>query len=228
MTLFPVYAKPDKTAECVIILHGMGRTSLSMFAIEWRLKEENYQVWNESYPSTSEKIPVLATRTINQGIEYCRSMGAPRIHFVTHSLGGILVRVFLQDHTIPELGRIIMISPPNKGSEVTDMLKDNFFYREFLGPAGQELGTGPEGLPNQLNEIEGEIGVITGNSSSDPWFSPYIPGEDDGKVSVESAKLDEMADFLVVASGHTFIAMKSEVIDQVVYFLKNGSFSKED
>ncbi len=94
-----------------------------------------------------------------------------------------------------------------------------------MGPAGQQLGTGSDSLPKNLKRIQGTIGIITGKKSSDPWFSPIIPGKDDGKVSVESAKLEEMSDFLVVESGHTFIMRKKFVLKQIIHFLKKGIFT---
>ena len=219
------YSQTD--GECVIVLHGMGRTRMSMGLIEDALTEQGYRVWNASYPSRSAPIETLAVDAINEGLTFCRQAVSRKIHFVTHSLGGILVRYYLQDHDISELGCIVMLSPPNHGSEVVDALHDNFFYQAAMGPAGQQIGTDEHSLPNELRPIPGDIGVITGNSTSDPWFSPIIPGEDDGKVSVERAKLDEMDDFLVVGNGHTFIMRDDVVIRQILYFLKNGVFDRQ-
>ena len=220
----PAYSQSD--GECVIVLHGMGRTRMSMGLIEEALKEAGYRVWNAGYPSRSAPIETLAVDAISKGLAYCRQPASRKIHFVTHSLGGILVRYYLQDHDISELGRIVMLSPPNHGSEVVDALHDNYFYQSVMGPAGLQIGTDEHSLPNALHSIPGDIGVITGNSTSDPWFSPLIPGEDDGKVSVERAKLDEMRDFLVVGNGHTFIMRDDVVIRQILYFLKNGNFDR--
>ena len=219
-------AHSQTVGECVIVLHGMGRTRLSMGRIEDALTEQGYQVWNTSYPSRSAPIETLAVDAISKGLIFCRQSGSRKIHFVTHSLGGIMVRYYLQNHRIRELGRILMLSPPNHGSEVVDALHDNIFYQTAMGPAGQQLGTDEHSLPNALRPISGEIGIITGNSSSDPWFSPIIPGDDDGKVSVERAKLDEMHDFLVVENGHTFIMRDTGVIHQILCFLKNGFFDR--
>ena len=210
--------------ECVIVLHGMGRTHASMGLIESRLQSEGYAVWNESYASTSEDLNVLADSAVGSGVKFCDERKAQKIHLVTHSLGGILVRMYLQGNHIKNLGRIVMLAPPNHGSEIAELLKEYSVYEMAMGPAGQALGTGPESVPNQLQPIEGEIGIIAGNFTSDPWFSPLIPGEDDGKVSVEGAKLEEMKDFLVVDSGHTFMMRNDEVIDQVVMFLRHGEF----
>jgi triacylglycerol lipase len=213
--------------ECVIVLHGLGRTAWSMSLVEEALDNENYIVWNEGYPSTSDNIEELSDSTIKASLDFCTKNNADVIHFVTHSLGGILVRQYLQHNTISNLGRIVMLSPPNQGSEIADLLGDYSLYHLVLGPAAGQLGTGEDSLIRQLKPVKGEIGIITGDSSSDPWFSPVIPGEDDGKVSVESAKLDEMSDFITVHNGHTFIMRDDSVIGQIVYFLKHGNFNRE-
>ncbi len=224
--LMPEFTVAESEKECVILLHGMGRTKNSMNRIEKSLAQDNYIVWNESYPSRSECIEKLAIDHIEKGLESCKKAKAETIHFVTHSLGGIMVRYYLQEHKIDNLGKIVMLSPPNKGSEVADFLKDVFIYKLVMGPAGQQLGTDPESLPNSMGSIEANLGIITGNKTLDPWFSPLIPGADDGKVSVESAKLEEMSDFIVVESAHAFIMRNVLVIDQIKYFLEHGKFKK--
>jgi triacylglycerol lipase len=210
--------------ECVILLHGLGRTSHSMQDIENTLADAGYCVVNHGYPSRQDDIEWLAYDAIIDSLVYCEAQHTVKTHFVTHSLGGVLVRVYLQDQHIENLGRIVMLSPPNQGSEVADLLRDNVLYQFATGPAGQQLGTGPGDIPRQLRPIPGEIGIIAGDFSSDPWFSPSIPGEDDGKVSVASARLKEMRDFLVLSNGHTFIMQDEAVISQVLYFLRHGLF----
>ncbi len=217
-----VYA--DQPRECVIVLHGMGRTERSMSKIEDRLQDEGYLVWNQRYASTEEPIAVLSALAVGEGLDFCAHKQATKTHFVTHSLGGILVRDYLQNHQVDTLARIVMLAPPNQGSEVVDALDQYGLYAYMMGPAGMALGTDPGSLPNQLQPIPGEIGIIAGKLSSDPWFSPIIPGADDGKVSVERAKLAEMSDFIVVDSGHTFIMRDAKVIDQIVTFLRDGQF----
>jgi len=225
LCLLAVPAYAGEAPECVIVLHGMGRTERSMSAIEDRLQDEGYLVWNQGYASRSEAIPVLSASAVGDGLEFCAYKTATKVNFVTHSLGGILVRHYLQDHTIDHLGRIVMLAPPNQGSEIVDAMDEYSLYARLMGPAGMVLGTGPESLPNSLNPIAGEIGIIAGNKSSDPWFSPIIPGVDDGKVSLERARLAEMQDFIVVESGHTFMMRDESVIDQVIFFLRNGRFN---
>jgi pimeloyl-ACP methyl ester carboxylesterase len=213
-------------SECVILLHGMGRSHDSMNVIEQALIVDDYQVVNIDYPSTDYSIEQLASQYIPQAIKHCETIGSRKIHFVTHSLGGILVRYFLQDHRIEGLGKIVMLSPPNHGSEVADTLTGWKPYYWVMGPPGQQLRTGKNDIPKSLKPIPGAIGIITGNVSYDPWFSVILPGEDDGKVSAESAKLAEMADFMVVDSSHAFIMKSDKVIRQILYFLKNSHFDR--
>jgi len=212
--------------EHVILLHGLGRKAHSMTKIEKRLKDEGYGTVNYEYPSTKMDIEELARVHVSKAVNLCNKAAAKKVHFVTHSMGGILVRQYLQENALPNCGRVIMLSPPNKGSEVAEKLKWSFLYKSITGPAGQQLGTSEDSVPNRLRPIDAEIGIITGNKSYDPWFSIGIPGEDDGKVSVKRAKLEEMNDFLVVESPHAFIMQNPRVIDQIIFYLMNGKFKR--
>jgi len=215
-------AGPD-TGDCVILLHGIGRTSRSMRPLESYLKKQGCRVINLGYPSTEYPIEELAD-FIGEKVEQVSGVQASRLHFVTHSLGGILLRCYLKKNRPENLGRVVMLGPPNRGSELVDRLRKTFLFRIIYGPAGQQLGTEPTGVPSQLGPVDFELGVITGSNSLNPLFSYLIPGEDDGKVSVESAKVEGMADFLVVPRSHPFIMNSPEVAEQVVHFLRYGRF----
>jgi len=208
--------------DCVILLHGMGRTAFSMSKIADTLVDAGYVVWNESYPSMSASIEQLSESAVEAGLTYCENADSKQVHFVTHSLGGILLRHYLQSNNITHVNKIVMLSPPNHGSEIVDRFHNNWLFRALMGPAFLQLGT--DGIVTDMQTIPGTIGVITGNESSDPWFSEIIPGPDDGKVSVVSAQLPEMADFLIVPAGHTFIMNDDTVIQQIEYFFDHGRF----
>ena len=218
----------DHDKECVILLHGMGRSKSSMEEVEAFLLDKGYQVVNFDYPSTTESIERLANIHIPKAISQCRETAAGKIHFVTHSLGGIVARQYLQANALPKGSRMVMMAPPNHGSELVDYFKGFFFYKWIYGPAGQELGTDPESLPNRLQPIEIEVGIIAGNKSINPVFSPFIPGTDDGRVSVERTKLTEMDDFVVVPSSHSFIVTNPLALRQVTHFLKHGQFDHSE
>ena len=227
----PVYAAgPERqavaTRECVILLHGLGRTSYSMSRLADSLEDAGFMPVNLDYASREKTIQALALETLPRGLSHCERFGAQTVHFVTHSMGGILVRYFLGKHRPMYLGRVVMLSPPNRGSEAADYLQESTLYRWYNGPAGQQLVTGHEGLPEQLGPVDFPLGVITGNEHSffDYWLADLIPGVDDGKVSVERAKVDGMTDFLVLPYSHPFIMNAREVIEQALSFLRRGRF----
>lgn len=218
---------PADRSENIILLHGMARSPFSMKKMAKFLKRQGYGVLNFGYSSRSKTVEAIAEAEIPVAVARCRKAGAKRIHFVTHSLGGIVLRQYLQTEASPEIGRVVMLSPPNHGSELADALKHLWLYRWVNGPAGQQVGTERGSLPNRLAPVKAEVGVITGSRSLNPFYSSLIPGPDDGKVSVESAKLDEMRDFRAIPASHTFIMNDERVLAQTAYFLKHGKFAVE-
>ena len=215
-----------KSTDCVILLHGLGRTADSMDDMAEALQSAGFITVNIDYPSREFPIEKLAVDAITRGIRQCSSNSKERIHFVTHSMGGILVRYYLTQSKVPALGRVVMLSPPNQGSEVVDQLKDKAFYQWSFGPAGQQLGTNPDGFVFGLGPVTYPVGIITGSDHNlfDSWSSRQIPGANDGKVSVERAKVEGMSDFLVLPHDHTFIMNQKDVIEQTIHFLRHGRF----
>ncbi len=216
----------DTALECVVLLHGLGRTYRSMGDMADALRDAGYLPVNIDYPSREFPIETLAEAAVGRGIERCRRAHARRIHFVTHSLGGILARYYLAHEPLPELGRVVMLSPPNRGSEVADALADNPLYVWLNGPAGQQLGTGSADMPARLGPVDYPTGVITGDRAAfyDAWLTGVFDSANDGKVSVERARVEGMTDFLVVPYTHTFIMAADDVIRQTLHFLRHGRF----
>ncbi len=211
-------------AESVILLHGLARSDRSMSKLEKALRGEGYCVQNINYESTRNNIQSLAEQVIGPAIAACP--GESRVHFVTHSMGGILVRQYLHRHDIPNLGRVVMLGPPNKGSEVIDNLKDFPGFHFFHGDAGLELGTGETSVPNRLGHATFDLGIIAGTRSVNILLSRMIPGVDDGKVSVENTKLEGMSDHIEMDVTHTFMMRNDKVIAQVVHYLEHGRFER--
>lgn len=216
----------EQGSDCVILLHGMARTAASMSKMARALSSHSYLVVNVDYPSREKPIEELAPLAVGMGLEGCRKKDAARVHFVTHSLGGILVRYYLSENTIPTLARVVMLAPPNKGSAAVDHLASVPGFGIVNGPAGYQLGTDEQSMPLKLGPANFEVGIITGNRSINPILSGFLENPDDGKVSVESAKLEGMADFLVVPEAHPFIMRSDTVIEQTLYFLRFGAFSR--
>ncbi|MCK4556652.1 MAG: alpha/beta hydrolase, partial [Candidatus Aminicenantes bacterium] len=183
------------------------------------------RVINVDYPSTEHPIEYLAENVLGEIIERFTTDSGIKIHFVTHSMGGIIVRYYLNHHNLDSLGRVVMLSPPNQGSELVDHLRDTYLYKKKNGPSGQQLGTDKESVPLSLGPVDFELGVITGSLSFNPASSMVLPGPDDGIVSVESAKIEGMTDFIVMPNSHTFIMKSKSVIKQIIHFLENGEFN---
>lgn len=209
-------------ASCVVLLHGLARTPSSMEALERTLLREEFLPINEGYPSREYSIEILAELAIKPALEKCpKDMG---VNFVTHSLGGILVRQYLSKHKITNLNRVVMLGPPNRGSEVVDKLRNVPGFHFINGDAGMQLGTGKLSLPNTLGKANFDVGIVAGTRSINWILSSLIPNTDDGKVSIESTKLEGMNDHIEMAVTHPFMMKNERVITQVVNYLKNGSF----
>ncbi|MCG8469525.1 MAG: alpha/beta hydrolase [Gemmatimonadetes bacterium] len=211
--------------EPVLVVHGLGRTPASMAVLTTRLRKAGHDVLSFGYPSRSEPMESLVDR-LGSSVERRAPGATTSIHFVTHSMGGVLVRSYLGARPARHAGRVVMLSPPNRGSEIVDAFAESAMLRRLLGPAGARLGTGPNSIPNRLGPVDFELGVITGSRSIDPIGSWLIPGPDDGKVSVERARVDGAADFLVVPATHTFIMNRSDVAHHVAHFLRHGHFDR--
>ena len=215
--------------QCVVLLHGLARTSHSMDKMELALIDEGYTTANIDYPSRTMKIQDLSALAVADGVNKCREKGAGTINIVTHSLGGILARYYLAKNNLPEFGHLVQLAPPNQGSLIAEKFRNEQWFKWLTGPAGQQLGTGKDSIPAVLGPVDYSTAVIAGddNNPVDNWMAEIIPGVDDGKVSVENAKVEGMADFIVLPVTHISIMKEDEVIRQTLLFLNSGRFDHE-
>lgn len=216
-----------RAADTVVLLHGLGRSPFAMARLEHDLRADGYNVRNLSYPSQHADIRTLADVALGPVFAHAPADGS-RVHLVTHSLGGILVRQYLHDHGTPaSLGRVVMLAPPNAGSELVDRLRHWPLYRWINGPAGLQLGTDDASIPRTLGPLpaSAEVGVIAGNRSLNPLFSAWLSGYDDGKVTVASTHVAGESAHITVPHSHTWLMWRRPVLAEVRAFLKTGRFT---
>jgi hypothetical protein len=213
-----------KDSEAIILLHGLGRTSRSMEKAGRLLVAYGYKIVNVDYPSRSADIDTLAQKYIAEALQHCDGQEVKKIHFLTHSMGGILLRDYLANQVIDKLGRVVMLAPPNQGSEVVDKLGSLRLFYYLKGPAGLQLGTDSNSVPNRLGPVNFQLGVIAGSKTVNPLLSRLIAGANDGKVSVNRTQVAGMKDFIVMPYSHSFIMRRKAVIEQALHFIQQGYF----
>lgn len=218
-----------KKNECVVLLHGLNRSKQSMLLMAKHLENKGYLTVNQNYDSANKTISEIAKSDVTGAVKTCQTKAPQinnlKIHFVTHSLGGIVVRQYLQENNLPKNSRLVMLGPPNKGSELSDYFIDVELFKWLNGEAGTSLTTDKKSIPNTLKPVDIEVGIIAGTVSFNPFFSYILPESDDGKVTIESTKLPEMNDFIVMNTSHTFMMMNPFVMDQVSTFIESGEFN---
>ena len=213
----------QKGKDIVVVLHGLGRGTSAMRRLASHLDDAGYRAIRIGYHSLRDS-PDEILKDIRQKIESCCLRKSPNLHFVGHSLGGLLIRAYLAKNKPANRGHVVLIGTPNTGTKIVDKLRDNWWF-QMLGPMAQKLGTDAKSFARSLGPPDYPVGVIAGRKAGSA-NEALVPGEDDGLVSIESTKIDGMSDFVIVEANHSALRYDKNVVRHVVSFLKTGRFER--
>ena len=219
-------ASANAAQDGVVLLHGISRTTRSFRKMQTALEGSGFAILNQDYASRRKALEALA-EDIHPSIQRFADGIDGSVHFVGHSMGGLLARVYLARYRPKRLGRVVMLGTPNSGSEIADRLKHIGVYRAWFGPAGQQLVTQRDAaVAAMFPPVDYPVGIIAGNRSVYPISSAFLPKPHDGRVSVENTKLDGMADHIVMETSHPWLVRNGPAIEQTIVFLRDGEFRR--
>lgn len=218
----PVASGPS--AATVILIHGFGRSNRAMWRLDQQLTEAGYDVRRIGYQSLFQAPEDIVSDVTAQIDDCCANENGKPLHLVGHSLGGLLIRKYLDSQTPENLGRVVLIGTPNAGTPIADRYSDNEWVR-IIAPMTEALGTANGGFGQAIGKPDYPLGVIAGVIDSG-MGSELIPGRDDGLVPVDSTKVDGMADFVEVNASHSALRYDAATARQVIAFLRDGQFQR--
>ncbi len=215
------------TKGLVVILHGILRSKMNMRLIEKHFKNKGFSTLNIQYPSRKKSIEALSdfvNKEILSSPNYSRDT---KLYFVTHSMGGLIARYYIAQYKPTNLKEVVMLGPPNSGSELANWLSETKFlspiFKAVFGPAGQQLRTDYAHIDSPINY---PLGIIAGSKYINPLSLWVLDGEHDGAVPVKRTQIEGMSDHVVIPTNHSFMMFNNEVIDQTLYFIDNGHFRR--
>lgn len=223
--VLPLIFTTANAEDCVVLLHGLASHPMVMKPLELAIDiQPEFRVVNQGYNSYSADLSTLAAEVIPESLAACDLQGGESVSFVTHSMGGLLLRAYIDDHQVEQIARAVMIAPPNHGSEIVDWFQRTPGLVNLLGPAGKQLGTEHEGFVAALPLPSFELGIVAGTQENKVFWRKILPEENDGKVSAESAQITSMSDFKEIEAKHSELLYRKETIEQVMSFLRYGRF----
>lgn len=226
------YNEDKKEKDIVVTFHGIYGREKQLRFINESLAKNGYSVVNIQYPTVDDRIEEMVDKyiapVIENQIEKLNKINAERkyrnlpelkINFVVHSMGSVLLRYYLENNKLKNLGKVVLISPPSHGSHLSDNIIADIF-KFYVGPAVAELKTNKKSFVNQLENPIYPCYVLIGNKSINPINSFIIKGKDDGMVPIETARLDGASFKIIKNTTHTTILKSQETVDEILEFLK--------
>ncbi|MBS0205246.1 MAG: alpha/beta fold hydrolase [Planctomycetes bacterium] len=210
---------PPMSGRGVVLVHGILRSSKCMNSMAAVARQAGYEPFQFDYPSTQVSI-IEAADYLDKSIQSLE--GIEELSIIAHSMGGLVTRAYFAEHQDPRIKRVVMLGTPNRGAELADLLHQNLLVKAAAGPGGRQLVTDADGLIPKLPNPGCEFAVIAGARGNSSGWNPFIPGDDDGTVTVESTRLVGAADFATVNATHSAILRNRDALDQTFRFLKEG------
>ena len=218
------YKKAKNSKQLIILIHGIGDKPYSMWNIERTLYKKNYSVLNFDYASTKSTMDSVVARLAREINNYETEYDS--IYFVVHSLGSFVTRSYLMHHHNKKFANIVFIAPPSKGSIVAERFENFKLFKWLYGEAGQKLGKGHDDYWKQLAIPKIPFGIIAGGIGTKHGLNPLIPGDDDGTVGVQETIMEGYRDFIIIPGLHTSLLWQPNVMEQILFFIKNQKFRK--
>lgn len=216
----PANAKPHK-GEIVFLLHGLMRNNQDMMLLQKEFVKRGYKTCNWSYASNRFSIKELG----KQLKELIDKTPMTTIHFVGHSMGGIVIRSYMDQFKPTNVGRVVMIGTPNSGASIASLFSDYELFKKSFGPAAIELASDSQkGLAQPADFPNTEFAVIAGGTGTKYGMNPLIKGDNDGLVATEEAKLKGAKCFTIVPLHHMIIHLEKSTIQKTANFIEFGSF----
>ncbi|MFC1490864.1 alpha/beta fold hydrolase [Candidatus Latescibacterota bacterium] len=217
---------PEIKNEAVILIHGFGRTGRDMKKLETFLRESGYHTECPTLPTT-----LLTVKECTAIFEHDFPAIAEKydtLHFVGHSMGGLIIRQFLSENSVPKLGRCVLIATPNQGTAIAGFAAKYFNFSLKIFKSIEDFQPGGMIFPSPAHFPEPEIGVIAGTGTTYMFLGKFLDGADDGLVPVDAVSFPGMKDFVVTPYGHNEIHKTEEVAVLVRTFLQNGTFDADN
>lgn len=222
----PLTSPAPPSRQSIILLHGFGGHPLQTALLARRLCASGYDVANLGYPSWRWPIARILDH-LHQRIA-STTPEAPAVHFVGHSMAGLLLRAYLARHRPPRLGRVVMLGTPHGGSELADLCYRLHLDRPILNQAGALLRTQRDPAIQALfGKIDYPLGIIAGDRPMTGALPALLfRAPNDGKVSVAATHCPGQSDHMVMPVAHTAMIYSRPVADQVAHFLRDGRFPR--
>ncbi|MDY0315302.1 MAG: putative lipase [Bacteroidales bacterium] len=212
----------------VYLLHGYGSPKTIMNKIKKDLEKSDFIVENYAYPAFYVDLDSLGKNLYLDILED----NYDSVSFVTHSMGGLVVRNMLKysgtDLSFPKIFRIVMIAPPNRGADIADFFKNTKLIKKMLGPNVEKMTTDSTSYANQLPiPINTELGIIVGESKYKAGYNWFIGRKNDGLLIPERVFLGNEKDVAICNYSHLGVVKNKKPRKLVLEFLKHGNFKSK-